>query len=192
MPSVIDVIGSYRQTVTTGAVTTIAAGTATAGHILSLRSATAGKAVRLRSLEVEFILTTAFGAAQEVGFDAYVARSYSAAHTGGTAIDFTGDTGKAKQTTNSTILTGRTASASALTAGTHTLDTNAVARGSAWCSAIGAVLGPRFYDFTALEPGGLVLVNAEGLVVRNTILMGATGVGKWHFTFDWDDVVVAA
>jgi hypothetical protein len=191
MPTILDVIGSYRQTVTTGAVTAIAAGTATAGHILSLRSGTSGKAVRLRTLEVEFVLTTAFGAAQEVGFDAFIARGYSAAHSGATALDFTGDTGKTKQTTSASLLTGRIANTGALTAGTHTLDTNAVARGSLWAGAIGATLGPRFYDLTSNESKGIVLVNNEGLVVRNTILMGATGVGKWHFTVEWDDVLVS-
>lgn len=191
MPTIVDIIGSYRQTVTTGAVTTIAAGTATAGHILALRSGTTGKAVRFRNFEAEFILTTAFGAAQEVGFDLSVARSYSAAHTNGTACDFTGNTGKDRASRTATILAGRTASASALTAGTHTLDTNAVARSSVWCAAIGATLD-RYYDFTNLEAGGLLCVADEGLIGRNTILMGATGVGKWHFTFEWDDVIVAA
>lgn len=190
MPSIISVVSSHRQEATTGDVTTIAAGTATAGHILALRSATSGKAIRLRSLEVEFILTTAFGAAQEVGFDALIARSYTAAHTDGTAIDLTGNTGNARTDYDATILTGRTASAAALTAGTHTLDANPIARGSYWASAVGQVFGPRFYDFTGLDPGGIILANEEGLVVRNSILMGATGVGKWHFTFEWDDVIV--
>lgn len=191
MPSIIDILSSHKQTVSTGSVTTIAAATATAGHLLALRSATAGKAVRIRSMEVEFILTTAFGAAQRVGFDAVVARAYTAAHTLQTALDFSGNTGNARTSYDATILTGRIAGTAALTAGTHTLDTNPVARGSYWASAIGQVLGPRFYDFSGLECGGLVLANEEGLVVRNTVLMGATGVGQWDFTFEWDDVVVA-
>lgn len=191
MPTIVDIIGSYRQTVTTGAVTTIAAATATAGHILALRSGTAGKAVRIRNLEAEFALTTAFGAAQEVGFDLSVARTYTAAHTNGTAVDFTGNTGKDRATRTATVLTGRTASAAALTAGTHTLDTNAIARASVWCAAVGTSLD-RYYDFSQAESGGLLLVADEGLIGRNTILMGATGVGKWHFTFEWDDVIVAA
>lgn len=191
MPSVLDVITSYRATVSTSSVTTIAAGSATAGHLLALRNATSGKAVRIKSLEVEFILTTAFGAAQEVAFGAYIARSYSAAHTGATALDFSGDSGVARASYDAPILTGRIADTGALTAGTHTLDTNPIARGSVWCSAVGVSLGPRFYDFTAMEPGGLILVENEGIVIRNTIAMGASGVGKWHFTIDADDVIVA-
>lgn len=190
MAAIIDVVGSHRHTWTTGAVTTIAAGTTTAGHILALRNPTdSGRWIRLRSLEVEFILTTAFGAAQEVGFDAYIARSYTAAHTDGTAITMTG--GRSRTAEPATVLTGRTASTAALTAGTHTLDTNAVIRGSQWCAAVGAAFAPRLYDFKDFPLGGLIFAPDEGLIGRNTILMGATGVGKWHFTADFDDVIVA-
>lgn len=190
MSNVITVNGSYRQQFSTGSVTTIAAASATAGHLLALRNASSTTAVRIRSLEVEFILTTAFGAAQQVGFDAVIARSYSAAHTGATALTLTGDTGNARAAQDATVLTGRIADAGALTAGTHTLDTYSIARGSVWASAIGALLGPRFYDFTGLDSGGIVLVQNEGLVVRNMTLMGATGVGRWDFTVEWDDCVV--
>lgn len=180
------IIGSHRHTFTSGAVTTIAAGTSTAGHILALRSATSGKAVVLKSLEAEFILTTAFSSAQEVGFDAYILRGYSAAHTGATALTLTG--GRKITDYPATILTGRIADTGALTAGTHTMDTNAFARGSLYASAIGAQFGPRFYDFTGTREGGITIGYEEGILIRNTIVMGATGVGKWHFTVEWEEV----
>ena len=190
MPSIVDVVGSHRMTWTTGAVTTIAAGDGTAGHILALRNPLAStRSIRIRTFEPEFILTTAFGAAQEVGFDAVIARTYTAAHTNGTALTMTG--GRSLTAQGTTVLAGRIASASALTAGTHTLDTNAVAKGSQWCSAIGASLAPRLYDFTSNPLGGIILGADEGFIVRNTILMGATGVGKWHFTLEWDDCVIS-
>ncbi len=188
MPPILDIIGSYRQSFVSGAVTTIAAGTASAGHIFALRNATASRFVRIRTFEAEFLLTTAFGAAQEVGFDAFIARSYSAAHTGGTALTLTGTTGKKDSRYDNafSILTGRIASTAALTAGTHTLDTNPFAQGSIYASAIGAQMQGRFYDFSYMEPGGLVIAQNEGIVVRNTVLMGATGVGKWTFSIDYD------
>lgn len=188
MPTIFETISSHKHTFTSGAVTTIAAGTATAGHILALRNPSTTRTARLRSLEVEFILTTAFGAAQEVGFDAYIARSYSAAHTGATALTITG--GRKRVGFDASVLTGRIADAGALTAGTHTLDTNAFARGSVWCSAIGTRLGPNFYDLSA-DPGGIYLATSEGIVICNTILMGATGVGKWHFTVEWDEGILS-
>ena len=180
------IIGSYRHSWTTGAVTTIAAGTATAGHLLALRYATADKAALVKSLEVSFLLTTAFGAAQRVGYDVVLARTYSAAHSGATALTMTGGTKNAGYA--APLLTGRIADAGALTAGTHTFDANPVCKESFWCSAIGAKMGPTFYDFAASEQKGLLLLADEGLVVRNVTLMGATGVGEWVFTCEWDEV----
>lgn len=191
MPAKFDIAATYRASVSTGNVTTIAAATATDGHILALRTDTT-RTVRLRSLEVEFILTTAFGAAQRVGFDAVIARSYTAAHTGATALTLNGNSGKKIAGTggyDAATLTGRIADAGALTAGTHTLDTNPIASSSLWCGAVGASLN-RFYDFSATEPGGIILRADEGIVARNTVLMGATGVGVWTFTFDWDEGVL--
>lgn len=187
---IIDVIGSYRHAVTSGAVTGIVAGTGTVGHILAVRNAHATILQRLRRLEVEFLLTTAFAAAQEVGFDALIARAYTAAHSGATALDFTGNTGKKRTAYQATQLTGRIANAGALTAGTHTLDTNPVAAGSAWMGAIGAKFERRVYDFADLELGGIVLGQNEGLVIRNLIAMGATGAGKWFFALEMDDILV--
>ena len=180
------VFGSYRHSFTSGAVTTIAAATATAGHILSLRFATAGQGALIKSLEVEFVLTTAFGAAQRVGYDAVIARAYTAAHTGATALTITG--GQKNAGFRAPALAGRIANTGALTAGTHTFDTNPIAKGSFYASAIGAKLGPVLHDFTASDQGGILLGNEEGIVVRNTVLMGATGVGEWVFTLEWDEV----
>ena len=187
----ITVLGSYRQSFSTGLVTGVAAGDGTAGHILALRNDnTASKFVRLRALEVEFLLTTAFGSAQEVGFDAFVARGYSAAHTGATALTLATNDGKKLATYPTTVLAGRIANTGALTAGTHTFDANPIARGSVYCSAIGAQLTARRYDFSEYEPGGIILADNEGIVVRNVTAMGATGVGRWQFTAEWDDCYV--
>jgi hypothetical protein len=188
-----DVASSYRQTVTSGAVTTIAAATASAGHILALRNPTANtRQFRLRSLEVEFILNVAFGAAQEVGFDVSIARSYTAAHTGGTALTLNGNTGKVVGGTGGydpSTVTGRIASTAALTAGTQTLDTNPIASASVWCAAVGVQLN-RFYDFTSMPIGGIILRPDEGIVARNSVLMGASGVGAWRFTYELDEGVL--
>lgn len=184
-------IGGYRQAFTTGAVTVVAAGTATAGHLLAIRNkshAPRNRAVRLVALEVEFILTTAFTAAQEVGFDAYVLRGYLAAHTGATALTLGDGAGRYETAYPPSIaLTGRIADAGALTAGTHALDTNAFARGSMWAAGIGAVLTTRRYESPDL---GWWLGDEEGVVVRNSVLMGAVGVGKWHFTAEIEEYEV--
>ena len=33
----------------------------------------------------------------------------------------------------------------------------------------------------------IVLAADEGFVIRNLILMGATGVGRWDFCVEWDE-----
>jgi len=183
------VIGSYRQQFTTGLTAGVAAASSTAGHICALRFATANQGIRLRRLEVEGILTTAFGAAQRVGFDAVIARGYTAAHTGATALTIATNDGKVSTTQSATpTLTGRIADTGALTAGTHTFDANPIAGASVYASAIGIIMPTRYYDFTTLPTRGFVLGNNEGVVIRNTISMGATGVFEWKFTFEWDQL----
>lgn len=188
MANIVNVHASYRMTFTTGAVTVIEAATATLGHLLAMRTDSSPFSVRVRTFEPEFILTTAFTAAQEVGFDLVLARPFTVLHTGGGATTMTG--GKSLGSQDATTMVGRLATTAGLTAGTHTLEANPIAKGSQWCSAIGTSLAPRLYDFTSQPLGGLILAADEGLVVRNTILMGAAGVGKWHFTIEFDDVIV--
>jgi hypothetical protein len=193
--AIVDVTASYRTTISSGAVTTIAAGTASAGHIFAMRWVNAnGIKMRLRALEVEFILTTAFTAAQEVGFDAFIARSYSAAATGATAITLGANDAKLRTADPSSLFIGagdiRVANTGAMTAGTQTLDGQPIVKGSFWAGAIGAQGNVRRYDFSTLPYGGYLFATQEGFIVRNTILMGATGVGRWQFTPEWDECLV--
>jgi hypothetical protein len=197
--------GSYRLCVSTGAVTTIAAATATAGHLLSFRwSNTTSSRAYLRYIAAKFTLTTAYTTAQETGVDLILARGYTASHTGATAVD-TGstvaNTGKL-MTDFGTSLMGvaglvRVAGAGALTAGTHTLDANPVGVLSGWSGAIGdkvpdkaaGINGGWGALFDARDPlvAPIRLKQDEGFVIRNTILMGAVGVGRWDFLVEWDE-----
>ena len=198
MPSIQSTSGTRRIALPTGNVTLLNAGTATAGQILAVQWNSPGTWMRLRALEVEFILTTAFTAAQEVGCDVTIANPFSIAATGGTAHGavaaglYMG--GRARSTSPNSLFSFagdiRIATTADVTAGTHTLDAKPVARTSAWMAAIGAGLYQRF-DFTAMELGGLIFDSLQGFVVRNSILMGAVGVGRWTITPEWDEVVLA-
>lgn len=188
----IDIVGSYRQAFTTGAVTTLAAG----AQIFSMRWVSSTLFMRLRALEPQFILTTAFGAAQEVGFDAWTGRSYSASPSNGTQVTIGANDAKLRTSYPTSVFNTagdvRTANASAITAGTVTLDGGPIAKDSIWAAAVGATLPWRRYDFTQYRPrdGGILYANNEGPIVKNTILMGAAGVGHWVFTVEWDEVLV--
>jgi len=201
-----DATNVRRLVVSTGAVTTIAARTATAGHLFVLRRAnTSTTQLAIHYVGAKFTLTTAYGTAQETGCDLIVARSFTASYTGATAVD-TGstvsDTGGLLAAFPASILATaglcRVADTGALTAGTQTLDANPIGILSGWSSAIGdtvpdAASGAREGFGTLfgrqLAEGGnaypLVLAADEGIVIRNLILMGATGVGRWDFCVEY-------
>lgn len=188
-----DILGSYRQQWATGLTTVLNAG----DRIMSIRyqQANAALAIRIKALEVEFITTTAFTAAQEVGWESRIVRAYSASPTGGTQIVIGAD-GKKRGGYPTSSLNGvtcdvRVASATAIVSGTETTpDTNAFARGSFWSTAVGAQFAWRRNDFSTLEPGGFLLGTNEGIVTKNSVTMGAAGVGRWLFTVEWEDVLL--
>ena len=186
MPTLIaDTVGQYQLPMQTGLTTILAAG----DILASLRHASSAVGVRLRGLDVEATVLTAFGAAQEVGFAAFIGRSYTVSPTGQTAIVM-GASGKKRAGYPSSLLGSagdiRVANTAGITAGTVTLDTQASARSSFWAGAIGAQIS-KSYDFTTIEPGGICLLANEGLVIQNSILMGATGVVRWTFTPKWGE-----
>lgn len=195
--------GSYRMTVSTGAVTLIAARTATAGFLFAFRWPDATRNCYLRYLGAKFVLTTAYTTAQETGCDLIVARAFTANTTGATAVDAgqtVTSTGEYRTVENVSLMgvagLCRIADAGALTSGTHTLDANAMSILNGWSGAIGdtipgvgsgagnlaGVLWDARSDRMPLE-----FAQNEGFIVRNTILMGAVGVGRWDFTVEWDE-----
>ena len=187
---------SYRAAFTTGSVTVINAATATAGHMFAARWRNTNLAWLVRSIEAEFILTTAFGAAQEVGID-IVRASITSSHTGGTTLNGpTVPVGAKKYETNGNASAWdvggdlRIATTADLTAGSTpapVLDTRPVARSSFYAGAVGAGFYQKF-DFSRGSIPGLIFQIDQGLIIRNSILMGATGVGRWTFTFDCEEV----
>lgn len=153
-----------------GLLTVIAAGTSSAGHVYALRNPTgSGKTIHIAQLRLAFIPTVAFGAAQAVRFSVFKLTGYSAAHTGATAIT------PAKKVTSgalASIGTARIGDTGALTAGTHTIAAQPIlavgAQGT--LPTFDKVWTPADGFPETIEPG-------EGLLVRNEILMGASGVG---------------
>lgn len=122
---------------------------------------------------------------------AFIARSFTAAGTGGGALTMTGNNAKLR-TSMGTSLVGeiRIATTAALGAGTKTLDANPI--GSA-AFAIGTTasvnyLGrtPLFGDIAEGIPHPVVLAQNEGIVVRATA--PATGTAQAGFTFGWAEV----
>ena len=188
-------LGTYQLHVSSGAVTTIAAATASAGFLFAYQWTNATANAYVRYVGAKFTLTTAYGAAQETGIDMITAPAYTVANTGGTAVTVTGNK-LLQHLPASKLASCRVASTTALTAGTFTHDANPIASTSAWTAAIGAQIadadgGPRALFDERLTGSPLVFAASSGFFLRNTILMGATGVGRWDFTVIWDEGVPA-
>lgn len=199
--------GRYRNTVRTGLVTGVAAHTATAGHLFTWRwddATVTGLLGFVRYVGAKFILTTAYGTDQETGIGMHIARSYTASHTGGNAVDVGGTvtgTGKRYTGQSASLLTScRIGDTGALTAGTHTLDANPYAVVSDFSTAIGdtvplastgGVGGLATLHDSRLTGDHLEFDNDEGFILSNTTAMGATGVGIWAFCVEWDEGVLS-
>lgn len=184
--------------------TTIAAATATAGHVFAFRlPAAVTTKVYLRYVGIHYVVTTGFTGGQEVGFDLVVARSWSVAHTGGTAIDMGGTVTSANHlrlgAPLSVMSTGdcRMGTTGALTAGTQTLDPNPLGliTGFAPTTTTGVVISRTFagnipqgtlFDGRD-DQSPLVFAAQEGFIIRNIVLQGAAGVGNFRVMVGWDE-----
>jgi hypothetical protein len=162
-----------------GLITTVAAGSATAGHLYVLRNPSSTKKVFISRVRLAFHPTVAFGAAQAMVVALFKMTGYSAAHTGGTAIT------PAKRITSeadASVAAGRIGTTGALTAGTHTIAGQPLLRagGFGTTPAFEGVYEPR-------DDHPLILEEEEGLLVRNEVLMGASGVGVLAVEIDgWE------
>lgn len=182
--NLIDPAANYRRPFfnyggASGLITVIAAGTSTAGHIYALRNPSATVKAFISRVRVAFHPTVAFGAAQSVSFALFKMTAYTAAHTGGTAIT------PAKRITSeadASVAAARISTTGALTAGTHTIAAQPLLRAGAFGTtpAFNAVYEPK-------DNHPLVLEEDEGLLLRNEILMGASGVGVLSIAVDgWE------
>jgi hypothetical protein len=194
--------GSFQMDIPTGAVTVIAAGTATAGQLFVFRWDHATVKAYVRYIGAKFILTTAYTTAQETACELFLASAFTVDGTNGTAVDcgstVTGTGKLRKNMAKSVIGAGdvRVADASAITAGTHTLHINAFSSLSGFMGTVGDTI-PRSTSGAADGFGTLydsrdfgyplVFGEDEGFIIRNGPVMGAVGVGKWRFKVIWDE-----
>lgn len=178
--------GWYSIGAKSGAITTIAAN----GALFSLRNISANP-IMVRRIGVGFITTTAFTTAQILDWSLFVARNFTASDSGGTAIAMTGNNAKHRSSLASpTSLDVRIAAAAALTAGTRTLDANALAQIATWSGGQGASLTPSPDNLFSHNTGDypLILAQNEGLIITNNTLMGAAGVGNFFVNMEFAEV----
>jgi hypothetical protein len=136
-------------------------------------------------------ITTAFGAAQQLAFQAFVARAFSANLTGGTALTpFTttkANYGKLRTSMGPSLMADmRIASTTLLAAGTYTLDANPFAQTPSYLST--QAPGPQLVAEFNLARGEspLVLAPNEGIILANgPTAFGATGVCQLAVELSW-------
>lgn len=197
-------LGHYRIHASTGTLAAaLAAGTATAGHVWAFRWGDATRLAVITKFKTRFLPLTPFTAAtltDHSSFDAFVVRSYTASHTGGTALTPTGSSAKTRTNMGTSLATDiRIATTAALTAGTHTFDAfpfaQSIRKGNRVnpAAATEEVVMPQFdgmeMDF---DMGGgdhpIVLAQNEGLVVRNRTVWPAAGTGILSVLIAWAEV----
>lgn len=183
-----EILGAYSMGLTSGALTVVAAG----GTVYSFRWAppTATQLCMIRRVEIGFSTVTAFGTAQSLQYSMQIARAFNASDTGGTAALFTQtNTGKHRTTMPTSAFAGggqlMIANTGANSAGTRTLDTQAIGFVQGASTAIGTVLTatPIFQH----QPGDypLIFANNEGFIINNVQTMGATGVINLTVNVEW-------
>lgn len=185
--------GSYRLQARTGSLTVVAAKTATAGHLFAFRNAANSPTIlmAIRRLKLRWQTITAFTSAQQIGLEAYVMRGSSASYTGGTAIPGTVGGFKKRASMPASLLTdARISTTGALTAGTQTLDTQQFFGlvGTSQTGADPAVSGLEAEYAARGDEHPLILSQNEGIVVANSILMGAAGLAVVSVDIEWDEM----
>lgn len=202
--------GAYSVAAVSGVFTTVAAGTASAGHLFAVRfpSAVAGvpldprTAFVLQRLRAKWRTIAGFTAGQQIAIDLSIVRTYTAPHTGGVAA-VTPSQKRTKLPGAGTIpgplaslvtpANLQIANAAALTNGTETFDASPIKWDSYSELNTGAAI-PRgsmelFLSQEDLDRYPIVLAQNEGLVIRNVVLMGAGGTAVLGVEMDWLEVV---
>lgn len=178
-------LGHYRLAMATG---TIGAALAASGELFQFRWTHATNLCVIYKVLVSAGANVAASAAGIVTLEAIIARSWSAAGTGGTPATLTGNNQKVRTSFGTTLLgEARIATTAALGAGTKTLDSQATGNitigigTGAITTAAKLVLIDKI-DLVEIDDGSsfhpIILAQNEGLVIRN----GAT---TWPAAMTW-------
>lgn len=191
-------LGFYQLNMTSG---TLAAALAASAQVFSMRWSDATRLMVVYSLGLKFQGLTPRTAATltDFGFDAFVARAFSVAASGGTAAVLTGNSFKTRTSQGTTLLAdARIATTTALTAGTQTLDGNAFAGSLGVPQRVNPVAGTEEVISQSPEliwqpnisngEGPLILAASEGLVIRNRTVWPAAGTGIVTVSVRWAEV----
>jgi hypothetical protein len=178
-------LGSYQKGLVTG---TMAAGLAAASPVYSFRYGGANVA-RVNRVRASLGDLAGFTAGLVI-LNMFVARTFTASDSGGTAGTLTGNNAKLRTSFAATGVSDiRISSTGTLTAGTRTLDADPIATlAISAVATAGQPIAPSFNDMLIKLPGDypLLLATNEGFVLLATV----PATGTWQLGVDtaWDEL----
>lgn len=185
-------LGDYRNSSFTGLLTAVAAG----GELFNFRWTDAANLAVIKYLKVRFAVITGFTATQELAFDVVQATNWSTVGSGGTAIAPTA-TNLMKRSTYPQSKVGdlRISTTGALTAGTKTFFGSSIMTDTKKTLAAAATVQDADFEasieLVTQDKHPIILLQNEGIVVRNTIAMGAIGTVRATVDIAWSEFLNA-
>lgn len=182
--------GQYRVS----SIIALAASQTANGSLLSFRWGDATRLAVIQYVRLQCLQTAAATATIWPSFEVFIARAFSVSDSGGTALTLTGNSFKKRTSMGTTLVTDlRVSGGSAgLTAGTRTLDGNAILQ----LPTTQVITTPGVINYQAewsATSGGFehpeVLAQNEGLIVRGpTTVFGAAGTANLVVEIAWAEV----
>lgn len=181
--------GHYRLSTTVALVVTQAAN----GTLFSFRWGDATRLCVIQFIRLQCMQTAAATATIMPSFEVVVARSFTASDSAGTAITLTGNSMKKRTSFGTTLVTDirKSAVAAGLTAGTRTLDADAILQmpTQQTITTPNTTLYNQSIDFTDGSDHPLVFAQNEGFIVRGpTVVFGAAGTANLVVDVGWAEV----
>ena len=182
-------LGHYRLSTTVALVVNQAAN----GTLFSYRWGDATRLAVVQFIRLACIQTAAATATIMPSFEVFVARSFTASDSAGTALTLTGNSFKKRTNMGTTLVTDirRSTVAAGLTAGTRTLDGDPILQmpTNQTITTPNATMYTQELDYTNTADHGLVLAQNEGFIVRGpTVLFGAAGTANLVVDVAWAEV----
>lgn len=179
--------GRYRAVTISGALTAIAAVTASAGHLLGFRNPGTNALALVEKIKLKWTPTVLPSTAQEVGFAVYKCTACTASPTGGATVSNV--TPQLKLRTSHSVPTcviHYANGTAALTAGTQTLNTQPLGEVHDFHIIAGAAVVKNNVELALdFSTNPLVLALNEGFIVANAVLMANSLAGTLVCDIEW-------
>lgn len=187
-------LGSYALSAVSG---TIAAALGANSETTQFRWTDATRLAALRRIRISAGRNVAATAAALLSLEAVIARAFTAAGTGGTALTITGNNAKLRTSMGTTLLAElRHITTAALGAGTKTLDTQGVGivaygvlTGAITVTPSGILLPLQdLYDCDNADGHPIILAQNEGVIIKTGIINPAAMTWNLGVTFRWSEL----